>query len=303
MWVGFDEELTTGALVGAISSHALWSSVVSETADGNSTYAWTHYAKSGKSPLGESRTGADFCLILRVAPGAFRAAVFQAKRLVSNKSENQIRTIQISPSLDDRPAEPQIIRLLSFGRSIDSTEDSKAIPSWLHYLVYKKSGISSISLNDTPSGMINHVQVAERWNELVTEANRNLPLLSMPPATRKVVRKQWKSLGYDFKLSTAGLDFVALLQRAAIAPAGAQVNGWLNIQGKDDAASFIQSISPMMRVFEAAELKGYKPILHHAGTVRVPRSSASTIRQIFAGSQMGSLEQRGNARMKNSSGG
>ena len=156
------EEPTTGFLLGAFASLAPICSLAFEQTD-QAGCSWQYFPKSGTGPHTEAATGADFALIVEIEDRPARLAIFQAKRVESDKKRSfdlhQVRSINETkngePGKDVQESSPtsipQFLRLLTHAISTASaagvTEPSLKDIHWTHYLVYGKSWIRCVSLD------------------------------------------------------------------------------------------------------------------------------------------------------------
>ncbi len=175
---GNDEETTTGALLGSIAATAPWAfKAFGQTPDFN----WVRYPKSGNSKTAEPSSGADFALILRVAPNRCRIALFQAKR--ANK-DGSFSVHQISPArkTESKIPEPQFLRLEDYANSL--LDGAGGLPTtattlhWVHYISYEREAIIA-----TPLSELQHISkhyrasraaAANAYADLLKERFRNI---------------------------------------------------------------------------------------------------------------------------------
>ncbi|HEY4293756.1 hypothetical protein [Luteibacter sp.] len=145
-----DEETMTGALLGAFAANAAWSNrLVTEATDG---FSWIRYRKTPGAFDSETRTGADFALLVRHGLDDNRMAVFQAKR-PDSITPKVLNVGRLSPAVDDFGPEPQFERLRRYGQEIlqligrPGNADDMSRFYWMHYLSYTRAGLPTYSLD------------------------------------------------------------------------------------------------------------------------------------------------------------
>jgi hypothetical protein len=150
-----NEVEVTGSLLGAICSQ------VKECAKAFPNFEspgceWVEYQSQKKASWDtESKTGADFGLVLRLGNGLSRIGLFQAK-LEPSEDPERLKLHHKSPALsEDGQAEPQFMRLVEYGlkvlRHISGTPETLAELAWLHYVTYGPGKCLSYSLNQMDS--------------------------------------------------------------------------------------------------------------------------------------------------------
>ncbi|MCW2039290.1 hypothetical protein [Xanthomonas campestris] len=162
----FDEETLTGAMIGAlVGSYPLCAA--SYPGSVKDALQWRSYGKNDRGEFGESRTGADFALMLLVPNKAPRLAIFQAKSDASKgKANNRLYVGQIKQSelypKDARGRSDkttgsfavvhrnQVKALtdasLSIHRLIESTAGLSDL-RWVHYLGQFESGVVAVPIS------------------------------------------------------------------------------------------------------------------------------------------------------------
>ncbi|MBZ2682157.1 hypothetical protein IPR78_19680 [Xanthomonas perforans] len=268
-----EEELTTGALVGSMASHAYWVSALEDELS-VTPFVWTHYRKSGQDSASEPWTGADFALMLQVAPNMFRAAVFQAKR--AGMSKGSFKSLQFAPARGSHPREPQIVRLARYGRNVQSNSSAGPSLHWVHYLGYQREEIFHVPLSE----MSNYLARVERINEFISkEADEN------GAQTDELIEDTWKKSEVENTYTPAAplKSFKGLLEKGCSGAGHDHIGGWLNISGQNAAAAFVAATATSFDVFEGASSRSYQPIIRGSGYEAhvVPIGVASQIRSYF----------------------
>ncbi len=281
-----DEELTTGALLGAMAAHAPWCYAAWSDVEGAMPYAWTHYRKSGRDAASETYTGADFAIVLRTGPRTFRAAVFQAKR-AKNKSDGFI-AVQISPQIANLLPEPQLVRLMRYALAGQPLVGATGAVDWIHYLVYAEGVITHVPLNSMSPYC---EQVVERTKQVSRMASQHL-LLEGEPLNRDGIRALWKTFKLTYIPSPAAEEWKLLLGEGLFRPAGQSVAGWRELMGKSAAEAFIQETCPYADVYEGAPWANYKPILQSSDTIKVDQTILTTISKALFDNPGGSTWSR-----------
>ncbi len=217
------EEPTTGFLLGAFASLAPVCSQAFEQSN-DAGCSWQYFPKSGCGSHTEAATGADFALIIEFESGPARLAIFQAKRVESDKTQSfdlhQVR--EISRTKNDETATeplelsptsiPQFLRLVAHAKktasSVRGARRHLSNIHWTHYLVYAKERIRCVSLD-------NLVHVAKSY------------ATTTPPAP-------YKNPGVIHMNSSNARSFFGLLTTGATPEiTGAALKGWLEIQQTD----------------------------------------------------------------------
>lgn len=146
------EEPATGFLMGALASYGqLCSSAFNVT--GRAT--WQYHSKSASSGASESKTGADFALIIESDSHNPRLAVFQAKR-VTDPEKDTIKIHHVTdPKGNFNQRTPQFIKLINNAISVAASA-GLAVDifdiHWTHYLSYSQDSMRCNGLdklNDT----------------------------------------------------------------------------------------------------------------------------------------------------------
>ncbi len=259
-----EEETTTGALLGAMASHAPWAHVLGECDSSLIPYSWTHFCKSGSNPNSEAWVGADFALIVRVDHTNFRAAVFQAKR--AKNLSGGFDTLQIAPAIGSWPPEPQILRLARFG----SQEKSSAgkVPDWLHYLIYEQERVSSISMMDKERGFRAHLAGILDSSAKAVKIARGTYELTGTHMTKLEVAKLLEKSHSRFTPEIAAEDWIVMLRKGIESSSDHPIPGWLSLKGVNDAESFIHATSAYVDVYEGSPPK-YGPTFKNSQSIAI----------------------------------
>ena len=273
---GFDEETTTGGLLGAFGATAPWCAAHYGI---NPSFGWIRYPKSGSSTISESATGSDFAILLRVGKNIARLAVFQAKK-VDGLSDN-FYIHQISPAGTDKDSvpEPQFLRLRDYGEKILSTlgRNDFSLPKmdWIHYLAYRRDSLNCIPISDL--AQIDLIYQSKRaaattgYKKAYAEAakaeksaNRN-PDNTLDSAFRiSLMGKQWSKHGIKGISGSANSKHLVTLMTYGASDLVKTPTGWLEVSTSEEAASIVEAIRAQMDVYESIGIKGPKPTLEAA---------------------------------------
>lgn len=263
-----DEEITTAALLGFFASNIAWTSTLLVDSD-ISPLSWVHYGKHKKDKTSEAYTGADFAIVLRLSKSRWRAAIFQAKR--SEGESRSFKHLHISPARENRPPEPQIIRLRDHSLSILTKKPlPKGKPRWstedlsfAHYLIYhdddaylsplsdhaeeiKKIALANINIKIKAKGLLKLDDFKALWGEYIGKK------VLHPNADQ--VRK-----------------FSDLLRLGVKETPEAPAPGWIQLNGSIEASAFINQTRLLMDVFEGSHRNELKPIVANRTDLGVMR--------------------------------
>ncbi|MEA9559566.1 hypothetical protein [Xanthomonas campestris] len=259
-----EEETTTGALLGAMASHAPWAYVLGECDSSLIPYSWTHFSKSGSNSNSEAWVGADFALIFRVDDTNFRAAVFQAKRAKNLKGG--FDTLQIAPAIDSWPPEPQILRLARFGSKAKYMAGNTC--DWMHYLIYEENRVSCISIMDAERGLRAHLAGIADSSAKAMKVARGIYDLTGTHMTKSEVAKLWENSKSRFTPEKPAEDWIAMLRKGIESSSNHPIPGWLSLEGVNDAESFIQATSAYVDVYEGSPSK-YGPTFKNSQSIAI----------------------------------
>ncbi|WP_313146469.1 hypothetical protein [Stenotrophomonas sp.] len=278
---GFDEESTTGGLLGAFGATAPWCSALYGI---NPKFGWIRYPKSGGSTISESATGSDFAIILKANDTTARLAVFQAKRVDESKNTFQIH--QISPSGADEESipEPQFLRLRDYGREILQTlgRNEIALPKmdWIHYLAYRNNSINCVPISDLSDIDLiyqsRRVDAANAYRIAYAKAakaakairkNKGDPSKVLNSAFRtSLMRSQWADHGIKGISRTENTVHLATLMTIGASGKVSEPAGWLEISAAEEARTIVEAIRAQMDVYESIGVDGPTPTLEDAFT-------------------------------------
>lgn len=264
-----DEEITTAALLAFIASNIAWTSALLVDAQA-SPLSWVHYSKHKKDKTSEAFTGADFSLVLRLSSSHYRAAIFQAKRSESRKLN--FKHLHISPERDGRPPEPQIIRLRNYALTILSRTplpigrqqwDTKDL-AFVHYLIYHDDNAFCSPLSDHAPAIKGIILKDILAKEIV-------------PHSIDLVRDFWSQNSESMLYPDPALlgKFSELLKAGVLSPPTNSPAGWIELESKAAARSFIRETRLLMDVFEGAEVAELEPTLSNHANLAVMRLGRS----------------------------
>ncbi|MCW0435122.1 hypothetical protein NB723_000086 [Xanthomonas sacchari] len=141
------EEPATGFLMGSLASYG---QLCSSAFDVTGRATWQYHSKASSGGVSESKTGADFALIIESNFHNPRLAIFQAKRVIDLEND----TIKIhhvtNPEGDINQRTPQFIKLLD--NAISVAQDAAVAVDihdihWTHYLSYAPDSMRCNSLD------------------------------------------------------------------------------------------------------------------------------------------------------------
>ncbi|WP_267122965.1 hypothetical protein [Xanthomonas sacchari] len=270
---GFDEETTTGGLLGAFGATAPWCAAYYGI---NPSFGWIRYPKPGSSPISESATGSDFAILLRVNKNVARLAVFQAKKVDGSSDNFYIH--QISPASTDKDSvpEPQFLRLRDYGDKILKTlgRNDFSLPKmdWIHYLAYRNKSLTCVPISDL--SQIDLIYQSRReaakiaYKKAYTEEaraerakNRN-PDETLDSAFRiSLMGKQWSKHGIKGISYSSNTKHLATLMTYGASDAVKAPTGWLEVHSSAEATAIVEAIREQMDVYESIGVNGPKPTL------------------------------------------
>ncbi|MEB1301545.1 hypothetical protein ABFU52_13190 [Xanthomonas campestris pv. campestris] len=270
---GFDEETTTGGLLGAFGATAPWCAAYYGI---NPDFGWIRYPKSGGSTISESATGSDFAILLRVGNNIARLAVFQAKKV--DRISDNFYVHQISPTVTDKDSvpEPQFLRLRDYGEKILRTlgRNDFSLPKmdWIHYLAYRRDSLTCIPISDLSqidliyqsmraAAMTGYKKAYIDAAKTEKAANRD-PDKTLDSAFRiSLMGKQWSKHGIKGISDSANRKHLATLMTYGASDMMKTPTGWLEVSTSEEAASIVEAIRAQMDVYESIGIKGPKPTL------------------------------------------
>lgn len=233
---GVDEEAMTGAFLGAMIAQApWWGQLLSASPPG---CTWYRYRKSGGAADSETKTGGDLALLIRMDDGTARLAIIQAKR-PGGETGRVLQVHRVAPAIDDRPREPQFVRLRAYGQSIAGVHGKENIAelSFVHYVLYFGEGPLAVSFDQLSeiNKAYNEAETTVRYPDDVPSTSTRVPLTS-------VVHE----------------PLVALLTRGC--EPGAQIKGWLTMS-ESDAGGVIEKLGARVNVVEMSSARGVAPLV------------------------------------------
>ncbi|MFA4626385.1 hypothetical protein P2A10_02140 [Xanthomonas perforans] len=273
---GFDEETTTGGLLGAFGATAPWCAAYYGI---NPSFGWIRYPKPGSSPISESATGSDFAILLRVNKNIARLAVFQAKKVDGSSDNFYIH--QISPASTDKNSvpEPQFLRLREYGKKILRTlgRNDLSLPQmdWIHYLAYRDNSLTCIPISDLSqidliyqrrklAAKIAYKKAYAEAARAEQAENRN-PDETLDSAFKiSLMGKQWSKHGIKGISDSPNSKHLATLMTYGASDAVKAPTGWLEVYSSEEAAAIVEAIREQMDVYESIGVKGPKPTLEAA---------------------------------------
>lgn len=275
---GFDEEATTGGLLGAFGATAPWCSALYGI---NPNFGWIRYPKSGSPTISESATGSDFAIILKSNDTTARLAVFQAKRVDESKNTFQIH--QISPSGADEESipEPQFLRLRDYGREILDTlgRNDITLPKmdWIHYLAYRNSSINCVPISDLPDIDLiyqsRRLDAAKAYRIAYEEEAKEIRKTKGDPSKllnsafrTSLMRRQWSDHGIKGISTTENTVHLATLMTIGASRKVSEPAGWLEVSASEEARTIVKAIRAQMDVYESIGVAGPTPTLEDAFT-------------------------------------
>lgn len=142
------EETMTGTVLGALATSV---KICSDAYTDSSSpgCSWVKYSKAGSTWSSESKSGADFAILIDMGGSEFRLAVFQAKRNASASSSISIEQKRKGSETDS--GIQQFERLVRYANFIHCSNGGDGFcldnASWVHYLIYEPDLIYCCSVD------------------------------------------------------------------------------------------------------------------------------------------------------------
>lgn len=142
------EETMTGTVLGALATSAkICSDAYSDSSSPGCS--WVKYSKAGHTWSSESKSGADFAILIDMGGSEFRLAVFQAKRNASGSSSVSIEQTRKGSKTDS--GIQQFARLVRYASVIHCANGGDGFcldnANWVHYLIYEPDLIYCCSVD------------------------------------------------------------------------------------------------------------------------------------------------------------
>lgn len=142
------EETMTGTVLGALATSAkICSDAYSDSSSPGCS--WVKYSKAGQTWSSESKSGADFAILIDMGGSEFRLAVFQAKRNASGSSSVSIEQRRKGSKTDS--GIQQFARLVKYANFIHCSNGGEGFcldnANWVHYLIYEPELIYCCSVD------------------------------------------------------------------------------------------------------------------------------------------------------------